>query len=79
MTALARSTGGWAEYLPTPAQAAQIYTKLLESINNRYVIGYYPKSETRDGKRRTVKIEVKNHPEYRIEGRQTYFADAPEN
>lgn len=76
---LSESTGGWIEYLQTPAQANGIYTKILESINNRYVVGYYPKNETKDGKRRTVKIAVKDHPEYQIEGRKTYFADEAEN
>jgi hypothetical protein len=43
-------------------------------IENRYVVGYYPKNEARDGTRRSVKIEVKGHPEYVVLGRKTYFA-----
>jgi VWFA-related protein len=76
---VSESSGGWLEYLQTPVQAGEIYSKILEGINKRYMIGYYPKNETRDGKRRTLKIEAKNHPEYQIEGRKTYFAAEPEN
>jgi VWFA-related protein len=76
---LAESTGGRIEYLETPMMANQIYSKILEGINKRYIIGYYPKNETKDGKRRTVKIEVRNHPEYQIEGRKTYFPVEAEN
>jgi VWFA-related protein len=71
---LAKSTGGWLSNLETPEQANEIYAKILDEINRRYVIGYYPTNETRDGKRRTVRIDVKNHPEYVVSGRKTYFA-----
>lgn len=71
---LAKSTGGWSNNLETPQQAGDIYSKILSEINQRYVIGYYPTNEVRDGKRRTVKIEVRGHPEYIILGRNTYFA-----
>lgn len=79
LTQIAGGTGGWADYLDSPSRAKQIYPGILESINKRYVIGYYPKNEIRDGKRRNVKIEVRNHPEYQVEGRKTYFAAEPEN
>lgn len=74
----ALSNGSMA-YLETPMQASAIYTKILESVNHRYVVGYYSKNQTKNGKRRTVKIMVKNHPEYQIEGRKTYLPDEPEN
>lgn len=71
---LAKSTGGWLSNLETPEQANEIYANILAEINRRYVIGYYPTNETRDGKRRTVRIEVRNHPEYIVSGRKNYFA-----
>ncbi len=43
-------------------------------MNNRYVIGYYPTNKTHDGKRRTIKIEVRGHPEFVVWGRKVYFA-----
>ncbi len=78
LAGLAKYTGGWAEFLETPEQAGDIYTRILSGIESRYVIGYYPTNEARDGKRRKVKIEVRGHPEYIIWGRKTYFAPEPE-
>ncbi len=71
---IAKLTGGWAEFLETPEQAAAIYERILTGINRRYLIGYYPTNEARDGKLRKVKIEVKGHPEYRVLGKQSYYA-----
>jgi VWFA-related protein len=75
---LATFTGGWVDYLEQPEQADKIYTRVLANINSRYVIGYYPTNKARDGKRRTVTIEVRDHPEYIVWGRKAYFAPLPE-
>lgn len=75
---IAKLTGGWTEFLEAPEQANAIYERILAGINRRYLIGYYPTNEARDGKLRKVKIEVKGHPEYRILGKQSYYASAPE-
>lgn len=77
VVSLAFTTGGWAEHIETPEQAEEIYTRILWDINNRYIIGYYPSNQTKDGKRRAIKIAVKNHPEYKILARRNYYA--PEN
>ena len=67
-------SGGVTNFLEKPEDAEDIYGSIFRMIENRYTIGYYPKNETRDGKRRTVKIEVKGHPDYVVMGRKTYFA-----
>jgi VWFA-related protein len=67
-------SGGWAEFLERPEQAAGIYARILSDINNRYIIGYYPTNKERDGQLRKVRIEVRNHPEYKVHGRQSYYA-----
>ncbi len=74
LSGLAKYTGGWSDYLETPEQANDVYTRILSGINERYVIGYSPTNDAKDGKRRVVKIEIKGHPEYTIWGRKTYFA-----
>ena len=74
---LARATGGWADYLEKPEQADGLYAHVLNDINQRYVIAYYPKNRARDGKRRRVSFEVRDHPEYIILGRRSYFAPQP--
>jgi len=77
VTRVASVTGGWADYLEKPEQADNLYARILNDINQRYVVGYYPKNRTRDGKRRSVSIEVRGHPEYAVIGRKTYFAPQP--
>lgn len=69
---IAKFTGGWTEYLEQPEQAGKIYSEILAGMNRRYVIGYYPTNQARDGKLRQVKIEVRRRPDYKIWGRTTY-------
>jgi VWFA-related protein len=71
---VARLTGGWFEFLETPSRAGDIYARMLSDINLRYIIGFYPTNDAQDGKRRKVNIAVKDHPEYTVLGRKTYFA-----
>lgn len=67
-------SGGITNYLEKPEDAEDIYESIFKVIENRYIIGFYPKDETRDGKKRRVKIEVRGHPEYLVLGRKSYFA-----
>jgi len=71
---LAKFTGTIPEFLEEPNQADEIYTRVLTDIDRRYVVGYYPTNRLRDGKRRKVSIEVRNHPEYVVWGQKAYFA-----
>ncbi len=71
---LAQLSGGWADFLETRSQTANIYNRIVADFNQRYIIGYYPTNKTRDGKRRRITIEVKGHPEYIITSRKTYYA-----
>jgi len=71
---VAQSTGALPEFLERPDQADEIYTRILNDIDRRYVIGYYPTNRVRDGKRRKVSIEIRGHPEYTVWGQKSYFA-----
>ena len=76
-TAVARIadlTHGLASTLESPHQAPTIYDRILSDINSRYVLGYYPTNQSRDGKRRKLKIKVRNHPDYTIWSRSSYIA-----
>ncbi|MBL8168459.1 MAG: VWA domain-containing protein [Acidobacteria bacterium] len=73
---IASGSGGWHEFLEWPEQAAGIYTKILNDINRRYIIGYSPTNDARDGKLRKVQFEVRGHPEYVVVGRRSYYAPA---
>ena len=74
---LAKLSGGWAEFLETQSQAADIYKRIVEDLNQRYIVGYYPSNKERDGKRRHITLEVKGHPEYSITSRKSYYAPEP--
>lgn len=74
LAAVAKFTGAWTEFLEEPNQADEIYNRILTDIDRRYVVGYYPTNRTRDGKRRKVQIEIRNHPEYVVWGQKTYYA-----
>jgi VWFA-related protein len=74
LAALSLRTGGWTDFLETPQQASAIYSRIFDDINQRYTIGYYPTNKDHDGKRRTISVTIKNHPEYVIVGRRSYYA-----
>jgi VWFA-related protein len=74
IAAAGAAIGGWTAYFSEPEDAKDIYAKVLADINSRYVIGYYPTNKMHDGKRRTVVVEVRHHPEYSVAGRKSYIA-----
>jgi len=76
LAGIANLTGGWAEYLEEPGQAAEIYDRIFSGIERRYILTYYPTNTKRDGKLRRVEIKVRNHPEYAILGKKSYYADS---
>jgi VWFA-related protein len=72
---VATATGGWTAFLELPEQADEIYSRIMSDVDSRYVLGYYyPPGRVRDGKRHSLSITVKNHPEYQIVGRKSYVA-----
>jgi VWFA-related protein len=73
MAAAGAAIGGWTAYLQKPEDAPGIYDRILNDINSRYILGYYPSDKSRDGKRRQVQVEVRGHPEYTVSGRKSYF------
>ena len=72
----AELSGGWAEFLDAPERAEPIYKRILADINSHYILGYYPTNKERDGRLRKVRVEVRNHPEYKVHGRRSYYATA---
>lgn len=71
---VAELTGGWASFLEKPGDADAVYSRILADINRRYVVGYYPSNKALDGRLRQIKVEVRGHPEYVVQGRQSYFS-----
>jgi len=74
---LATLSGGWAEFLETKSQATEIYNRIVQDLNQRYIIGYYPTNKEHDGKRRRISITVNGHPDYLITSRKSYYAPEP--
>ena len=72
---VATATGGWTAFLELPEQADEIYSRIMLDVDNRYILGYYYSSDRpRDGKRHSLSVTVKNHPEYQIAGRKSFIA-----
>lgn len=71
---IAKSTGGWHENLESPDQADEVYDRILEGINTRYMIGYYPTNAARDGRPRKITVRINNDPGYEIWGKKKYIA-----
>lgn len=78
LTVLAKSTGGWSANLERPEDAAEAYSRIFSSIDLRYMIGYYPTNQKRDGRRREVTIKVRNCEDCVVWGRKTYLAPTGE-
>jgi VWFA-related protein len=76
LAGIADLAGGWAEYLEEPGQATGIYDRIFSGIERRYILTYYPTNTKRDGKLRRVEIKVRNHSEYAILGKKSYYADS---
>jgi hypothetical protein len=74
MIQIAALSGGLTNFIEQPKDAEKVYNDIFTIISNRYTIGYYSPDEERNGKPRSVKIEVRNHPEYKIIGRNSYVA-----
>lgn len=73
MFKVAELSGGFADFIEKPEDAENVYSNIFTVIKNRYIIGYYPTNRNRDGRRREVQIQVRNHPEYTVKGRKAYF------
>ena len=71
---VAKLSGGWADFLETGSQPAQIYNRIVQDLNQRYIIGYYPTNKEHDGKRRRISVTVKGHLDFVITGRTSYYA-----
>jgi VWFA-related protein len=71
---LAERTGGIAQSLELPEQAAAVYERILTDIGRRYLVGYYPAERSDGSDIREVRITVKNKGSYRVVGGRTYVA-----
>jgi VWFA-related protein len=70
---LADRTGGTLNAIMRLEEMGRLYYEVAADIRTLYTIEYSPTNLTRDGKWRTIKVEV-NRPELMVRSRQGYFA-----
>jgi Ca-activated chloride channel family protein len=58
LSEIATQTGGRAFAARDPADMPSVATRIAVELRNQYVLGYYPKNKTRDGKYRNVEVKV---------------------
>ena len=73
LSALAEVSGGQAFFPADPSELAAQYTRVLDNLSHRYIIGYTSTNSTRDGKWRKVEIRTRSEG-IAIHSRPGYFA-----
>jgi VWFA-related protein len=71
---LAMETGGLAQKLTSPEEAEAVYSRILADIEMRYMIGYYPSNQARDGKRRSIRVALEEKTGYTLRYKSEYTA-----
>jgi VWFA-related protein len=75
MQEFAAQTGG-AVFVPhTNDELADAFTQIAAELSQQYVLSYYPSSaDPRDGRFRTLTLNVKARPGLRVRTRKGYYA-----
>jgi Ca-activated chloride channel family protein len=75
MNDLARASGGRSFVAATLADARAAFARVAADIGTQYSLGYYPTNKARDGKFRSIKLEVKGVKEKaQVRARDGYYA-----
>ena len=75
MSELAKASGGNNFLAATLQDARAAFAKVAAEIGTQYSLGYYPENKTRDGKFRTIRVEVQGVPEKaQVRAREGYYA-----
>ncbi|HWN10185.1 MAG TPA: VWA domain-containing protein [Pyrinomonadaceae bacterium] len=75
MNELAKATGGNNFLAASLQDARAAFAKVANEIGTQYSLGYYPDNKTRDGKFRTIRVEVQGLPEKaQVRAREGYYA-----
>ena len=65
-------TGGISQFLDRPENASAVYRRILDEMNNRYLLGYYPRNNSSDGGNRSIKVLLKNSSGFKVNGKTSY-------
>ena len=75
MDGLAKNSGGRNFTAATLRDARAAFALVANEIGTQYSLGYYPTNKARDGKYRTIKVELKGTPEKgQVRAREGYVA-----
>jgi VWFA-related protein len=75
MNELARGSGGRSFAAATLADTRAAFARVAQDIGTLYSLGYYPTNKARDGKYRSIKLEVKGlKDKTQIRSRDGYYA-----
>jgi Ca-activated chloride channel family protein len=55
-------------------QLGKVYEKVMNDVGKVYSLGYEPKNSTRDGRWRSIRVEIVGHPELKVRARSGYYA-----
>jgi VWFA-related protein len=69
---ISEQSGGITQYLDSPERAAEVYRRVLDEMNQRYLIGYYPSNKNRDGRKRAIRVNLRSTNGYLIVGKSSY-------
>ena len=72
---LARKSGGRAFFGDRAEKLDSAFGEILDELSNQYPLGYSPRDMSRDGRWRTLRVEVGNR-DFRVRARQGYRAEA---
>lgn len=75
MNELARASGGRNFLAASLRDAREAFAKVANEIGTQYSLGYYPTNKARDGKFRTIKVEVQGvQDKAQVRAREGYYA-----
>jgi VWFA-related protein len=75
MDELAKASGGRNFLAASLQEARAAFARVATEIGTQYSLGYYPTNKARDGKFRTIRVEVQGAPEKaQVRAREGYVA-----
>jgi Ca-activated chloride channel family protein len=69
--AITNQTGGRTETVQSTAGVTGALERIAEELNHQYLLGYTPANRP-DGQYHTIRVRVRDHPEYRVQARRGY-------
>jgi Ca-activated chloride channel homolog len=74
MDALAKGNGGRNFHAASLQDARAAFAQVATEIGTQYSLGYYPIDKARDGKFRTIRVELQGTPKAQVRAREGYVA-----